>query len=151
MPASARARDTSHFLFRPAASKPGPDGNPVREWLRDAFRYTPGERRGRWERLADLPRPAVAAPSPVPAIGGRLLVLGGDDGSQAGSPPDTHRGFPRDLLAYDPRMDRWEQAGALPFSLVTTATVEWNGLLMIPGGEQRPGVRSTEVWRTRLR
>ena len=144
MLATAGAQAGSFFVLGGAALAAGPDGRPVREWLRDAWRYTPG--RG-WKRIADLPRAAVAAPSPAPPLGqSHLLVLGGDDGAQAGAPPETHRGFPRDVLAYHAITDTWARLDELPFSLVTSPAVEWKGRIVVPGGETRPGVRSPLVW-----
>ena len=143
MLAVAGVHDGSFFLFSGAALKPDDNGGPVREWLTDAYRYTPG---AGWEKLPDLPRPAVAAPSPAPAIAGRLLVLGGDDGFQVNTPPTAHRGFPRDILSLDPTRSDWDRFEQLPFGLVTTAAIRWNDLVVIPGGEARPGIRSTEVW-----
>ncbi|MFZ2640104.1 MAG: galactose oxidase [Verrucomicrobiia bacterium] len=143
MLATAGACEGSFFLFSGVALGAGADGKPVREWLRDAYRYTPGQG---WHRVADLPRVSVAAPSPAPVLNGRLLVIGGDDGAQVNTPPTTHKGFPRDVLAYDPRTDAWKVSGQVPFSLVTTTAIEWNGRIVIPGGEARPGVRSPEVW-----
>ncbi len=57
-----------------------------------------------------------------------------------------HRGFPRDALAFDPASGQWRRAGDMPFSLVTTTLTTWRGRIVIPGGEARPGVRSTQVW-----
>lgn len=133
----------SFYVLGGAALRAGPEGKPVREWLREAWRYTPGQG---WTRLADLPRAAVAAPSPAPVFAGQLLVLGGDDGTQVNTPPADHRGFRRDILAYDPKADRWETRGELPFAHVTTSLVEWRNLWVVPSGEIRPGVRSPEVW-----
>ena len=141
--ATAGAQNGSFYLFSGAALKAGLDGKPVREWLRDAYRYTPG--RG-WKRLTDLPRVAVAAPSPAPVVNGKLLVIGGDDGSQVNTPPTEHKGFRRDVLAYDPKTDKWEKLADAPIGLVTTAAVAWQNRVVIPGGEIRPGVRSPEVW-----
>jgi N-acetylneuraminic acid mutarotase len=141
--ATGAAHDGSFFLFGGASLHAGPDGKPVREWLRDAYRFTPGKG---WKRLADLPRVAVAAPSPAPFIGGKLLILGGDDGTQVNTPPEQHRGFPRDILAYDPKEDRWEAFPAAPFARVTTPAVVWKDRVVVPSGEVRPGVRSPEVW-----
>ncbi|MCX6898910.1 MAG: galactose oxidase [Verrucomicrobia bacterium] len=143
MLATAGACDGSFFLFSGAALRAGADGKPVREWLRDAYRYTPGQG---WKRIADLPRISVAAPSPAPVVNNKLLVLGGDTGAQVNTPPTEHKGFPRDVLAYDAKSDTWRVAGEVPFSLVTTTAVEWNGRIVVPGGEARPGVRSPEVW-----
>lgn len=134
------------LLVGGADLQPGADAAPSRVWLRDAYRYRPGHG---WQRIADLPRPAVAAPSPAPTDGARLLVLGGDDGGAIAAPPDRHPGFRRDVLVYDADRDLWSTAADLPFALVTTPTVNWKNSILIPGGEVRPGVRSTEVWQGR--
>lgn len=141
--AMAGAHAGSFYLFGGAQLQPGLAGKPVRTWLRDAYRYAPG--RG-WQRLADLPRVAVAAPSPAPVVDGKLLILGGDDGVQVNATPAEHKGFPRSVLAYDPRKNAWTQLGEVPFSLVTTPLANWNGKLIVPGGEQKPGIRSHAVW-----
>jgi|JI6StandDraft_1071083.scaffolds.fasta_scaffold01603_12 N-acetylneuraminate epimerase len=142
--ASMAAVDGAIYLFSGAALKPGPDGKPVREWLKDAWCYT--EAAG-WKQLADMPHIAVAAPSPLPMSDGELLMIGGDDGALANFEPKTqHPGFPRRVIAYDAKSDRWRGAGELPFSLVTTPAVEWRGRIVIAGGESRPGKRSPEVW-----
>ena len=121
-----------------------PDG----EWLRDAWRYTPGKG---WKRLADLPHVAMAAPSPAPVVNGRLLVIGGDDGAQVNALPDQHKGFRHDVLAYDPEFDRWESMGDAPFAHVATTAVMWKQRIVIPSGEVKPGIRSPEVWSARTR
>ena len=48
--------------------------------------------------------------------------------------------------AYDPEQNAWSTAGEMPFSLVTTSAVVWQGRIVVPGGEARPGVRSPQVW-----
>lgn len=148
MLAVAGAQGGAFYLFGGAALSPGPNGAPVREWLRDAYRYTPG---GGWQRLADLPRAAVAAPTPAPTLGAsHLLVLGGDDGAQVDASPDDHAGFPRGILAYHTITDAWVTVDELPFSLVTTPAVERGERIVIPGGESQPGRRSNEVWAGRV-
>ena len=141
--ATAGAHDGAFFLFSGARLIPDGPGKTSREWLRDAYRYTSTTG---WKRVADLPRVAVAAPSPAPAVAGRLLVLGGDDGAQVALAPTAHQGFPRDTLAYRPADDTWGHAGDVPFSLVTTTLTIWRGQVVVPGGEARPGVRSPRVW-----
>lgn len=142
--ATSGVHDGALHLFSGAALKEGADGKPEREWLKDAWQYRPGQG---WRRLADLPRVAVAAPGLAPGVDGRLWVIGGDDGANvAFEPKDQHPGFPRDVLAYHPATDTWTQVGEVPFSLVTTALVQWRGRLVIPGGEARPGKRSPQVW-----
>lgn len=142
--ASMATVDGAIYLFSGAALKPGPDGKPAREWLRDAWRYTGADG---WKQLADMPHVSVAAPSPLPERDGKFLLIGGDDGALVNfEPKPKHPGFPRRLMAYDPKTDHWTEAGALPFSLVTTPSVEWRGKIVIAGGEARPGKRSPEVW-----
>lgn len=142
--ATAGVSDGSFYLFGGAALTTNAEGRVIREWIRDAHRYTPGQG---WTRLADLPRAAVAAPTPAPERHRRLYLLGGDDGRSAGLPPAGHPGFPRDVLCYDVQADQWRTEGPMPFSHVTTSVVPWGRGLVIPSGEIRPGVRSPAVWR----
>jgi len=142
--ATGGALNGTFLLFGGARLKPGPDGQPQREMLRDAWRYTPGIG---WAPLTDLPKPHVATPGPAPTLGpSHLLLVGGDDGTQVSHPPANHPGFPRDLWAYHTITDSWARMGTLPFSLVTTPALSWHGRIIVPGGEARPGVRSTAVW-----
>ena len=141
--ATASAHDGAFYLFGGARLVRDAQGKAQREWLRDAWRFTPSTG---WKRLADLPRAAVAAPSPAPVVDGKLLIIGGDDGAQVSVPPTEHRGFPRDVVGYDVASDSWTRLGDVPFSLVTTSVTEWRGRIVIPGGEARPGIRSPAVW-----
>jgi len=148
MLAVAAALDGSFYLASGADLSAGPDGKPVRTYLRDAYCFTPG--RG-WKHLPDLPRAAVAAPSPAPVIDrSTFLVISGDDASQLATPPTRHPGFPNSILAYDTRAGRWTETGATPSPRVTVPTAAWHGSWIILSGEQRPGVRSPEVWSFRL-
>ncbi len=145
MLAVAGAHEGSFYLFSGTKLTAGPDGKPVREFLRDAYRFTPGQG---WTRLADLPRSAVAAPSPaislLPAV---LLVMTGDDGlNVAFQPLDQHPGFPRNALSYDARANTWSVLDAVPFSRATVPTVRWRGRIVVPNGEVRPRLRTPEVW-----
>lgn len=145
--AAGGVRDGAFFLFSGASLKPGEDGKPAREWLKDAWKFSPADG---WKRLADSPRVAVAAPSPLPGSGAKLLIIGGDDGALVNFEPKAkHPGFPRSVLSYDVAADKWAKEGEVPFSLVTTTAVMWNERIIIPGGEARPGVRSPAVWSQR--
>jgi len=135
------------LVFGGAALEPGPDGKMERRYLRDAWAYRAD--RG-WKRLADLPSPAAAAPSPAPLMDGALWILGGDDGSRVGfTPMEKHPGFAGRMLAYEPQGDRWRDEGVAPVVRATVGCVEWRGGFVLPSGEVRPGVRSAEVWRIR--
>jgi N-acetylneuraminate epimerase len=114
-----------------------------RSYLKDAYRFTPA---AGWQRVADLPRPIVAAPSPAPSDSSGFFILGGDDGSQVNTPPQTHRGFSTDVFYYDVKSNYWTKARCLESPRVTTPCVRWNDSWVIPSGEIRPGIRSPEVW-----
>lgn len=114
-----------------------------RRYLKDAYRYD--SEKG-WKRIADLPRPVVAAPSPAPTDATGFYVLGGDDGSQVEVGPDKHQGFSKKVLRYDSKTQKWAEAGELSAPRVTVPFVLWNASWVVPSGEVRPGVRSPEVW-----
>ncbi len=144
MLAVAAALDGSFFLVSGTDLSAGLDDKPVRTYLKDGYRFTPGKG---WKRIADLPRAAVAAPSPAPTLGQtQFLIVSGDDASQLATPPTQHPGFPKSILAYDTRAGRWMERGTTPAPRVTVPAVPWNGAWVAVGGEQRPGVRSPEVW-----
>lgn len=150
MLAVAGVQAGSFFLFSGAKLTAGADGKPGREYLRDAYCFTPDQG---WKRLADLPRPAVAAPSPaVPAGVSSLLLISGDDGTKVNfQPVKQHPGFPLTMLAYGTKSDRWAVAGEVPFSRATAPVVAWGDRFVVPNGEERPRVRTSEVWSLRLR
>ncbi len=114
-----------------------------RRYLSDAYRDHP---KAGWKRIADVPSPVAAAPSPAPADASGFHLLGGDDGTQVGIPHDRHRGFRKQVLRYDAKADRWIDAGQLPAARVTVPCVRWNDSWVVPCGEARPGVRSPDVW-----
>jgi N-acetylneuraminic acid mutarotase len=139
----AAALGGSFYLVGGAALEPT-NGRVARVYLRDAWRYQPGHG---WQRIADLPKPCVAGPTPAPAVDGGFLLLGGDDGSRTGFQPlAQHPGFPNTILAYDAESDTWRENGKVPAPRVTVPTAYWRDRVVIPSGELRPGVRSPEVW-----
>lgn len=143
LPAVA-AQDGAVYVFGGASLHPGPDGKAVRTYLTDAYCYRPGKG---WKRIADLPSPVTAAPSA--AYGpSHVLVFGGDDGANAHRVQELkerHPGFSRKVLAYHTITDTWAHMGTLPKGLVTTNAVAWEGGIVIPGGEDRPGHRSDQL------
>lgn len=146
MLAVAAVQDGAFFLSSGVALAAGLEASPTRIYLQDAYRYRPREG---WVRIADLPRPAVAAASPAPAIGqSSFLVLGGDDGTLVDFRPlANHPGFPQSILTYHTITDSWKTLPhRLPASHVTTSAVPWERGYVIPSGETRPGIRSPEVW-----
>jgi N-acetylneuraminic acid mutarotase len=135
----------SFFIAGGTDLAPDAKGQPVRTYLKDAYRFTPGNG---WKRIADMPNPVAAAPSPAPTRDGSgFLVIGGDDGSLVDFQPKTkHPGFPKRVLSYDATLDRWNVVGDAPVSRATLPTARWGNLFVMPSGEMKPGVRSPEVW-----
>ncbi len=145
MAAVAAVQDESFFLISGVRLKPGPAGRAVREYLTDAYRYTPGQG---WRKITSVPRPVVGAPCPAPTRGHeQLFVLGGEDGSRAAFPWAARRPrFPRQVLAYDTQRNAWAVAGQLPFAHVGAPHVSWRGYTVVPGGESQPGTSAADVW-----
>ncbi|WP_156514656.1 galactose oxidase [Planctomyces sp. SH-PL14] len=143
MLAIAAVHDGAFYLLSGTDLSADVDGKPQRKYLRDAYCFTPAHG---WKKLTDLPRAAVAAPTPAPVRSGHILVISGDDASQLHLPQPERTGFPADILAYDPATDRWLSAGRSPAPRVTVPTVKTPTGWQILSGEQRPGVRSPQVW-----
>ena len=145
MLATAAVQDNAFFLCSGTDLKPGADGRAVRKYLRDAYRFQPGQG---WQRIADMPRAAVACPTPAPGVGSSgFLIVSGDDGTLVDfRPPEKHPGFPRSVLAYDSVKDTWRSVGEVPVGQVTTTMVEWRDRFVVPSGEIRPGKRTPAVW-----
>ncbi|VTR99902.1 galactose oxidase [Tuwongella immobilis] len=147
MLAMAAAVGDEFWLVGGVSLQAGADGKPVRTYRADAWKYTA---KSGWQRLADLPTPLAAAPSPLwtesTDVGKRVSIFGGDDGSQVGANPLEHRGFSKRHLRWQPNQQRWQDSGTIPVGRVTVPTAFWRDQFWIVSGEQRPGVRSPEVW-----
>ncbi len=156
MLAAAGAMDGKVYVFGGVELQQG-----QRKYLKDAWAYQPGHG---WKRVADLPYPLAAAPTPAyPAGQSHLLLFGGDDGANAARVAelkDAHPGFSNNVLAYNTLTDAWSVMGAMPadtkpdavenphgsvYAPVTTPLVIWNNKVVLPGGEARPAVRSKKV------
>jgi N-acetylneuraminate epimerase len=144
MLAMAAVQDGAFFVVGGASLRPAERG-PVREYLRDGYRF---DAKSGWRKIAELPFPVAAAPSPAPTFGNdSFLVLASDDGSRAHMAPlPEHPGFNAKVLAYNTKRDVWTQIGTNPAPRVTVPVVRWNDRWIVPSGEVRPGVRSPEVW-----
>lgn len=143
--AVAAAMGTVFYLFSGASLRPGPNGRAVRTYLNDAYAFNSIAHK--WTRLANMPRAAVAAPSPAPILGDhQIVVLTGDDGANVHLNGPGHPGFTQTAIAYSADENRWMDAGSVPFSRATVPTALWQNNWVIPSGERIPGVRSPEVW-----
>ena len=139
----AAALDGAFYVAGGAALE-SVNGKIARVYLRDTDCFRPGVG---WKHVADMPQPAVAAPSPAPTANLKFFILGGDDGSRVGfQPPEKHPGFSKSVLTYDVRCNAWNTSEGLPFSRAVLPAAHWEGRWVLPSGEARPGVRSPEVW-----
>lgn len=151
--AQSDGRDTCFYVFS-GRDAPGEGA----ELLTDAWKFSPkayrysaahpgnGNLHNAWTRLLDTPR-CLMAGTAVAVGAGQILTFGGDDGKHFGENlREEHPGFPGDMVyLYDCVTDRWSQRGEMPVNLVTTTAVRWNEQIVIPGGELKPGIRSTQV------
>lgn len=149
------------FLFGGVHLTNSSDGSGMnREYLKDSWLFN---RNTGWKRIADMPGPLAAAPSPAYMANMSLIIFGGDDGRNAikvSELMDRHPGFRNEILCYDIISDLWNIVGTMPvdlkkdavsnpgnsiYSPVTTPLVIWNNAILIPGGEARPAVRSNKM------
>ncbi len=144
--AAAGVQAGQFYLIGGVALKNGGDGKPARErpYLTDGYAWDP--KRQQWKRIADLPFPAAAAPSPMPALAqSHLLLIGADDGAQYGVTAG-HTGFNSAMLVYHTITDTWTPWGTTEaFPQVTVPVVNWQGRHLLVSGEIRPGVRTPAV------
>jgi SSS family transporter len=137
-------RDDSLYVFSGASLFKKEDGTVGRIFLNDAHSYS--EKSG-WNTLASSPLPLTAA-SALPWGQSHILVSSGDDGSNFDQNEvlgDSHPGFSKAVWAYHTITDTWVEKGQVPAPYVTTQAVSWQGGMVIPGGEDRPGHRGAMV------
>jgi N-acetylneuraminate epimerase len=134
--------------------------NGKRIYLSDAYSFS--EKDG-WKKLANLPDAVVAAPSPAFTIAKDLFIFGGDTGKDVDSASilkEKHPGFSDQIFRYNIDKNAWSVAGEIYTNKrndfierpnnsicapVTTSLVIWKNLIVLPGGEVRPGTRTPNV------
>lgn len=58
----------------------------------------------------------------------------------------THPGFTNQVWLYQPAKDQWRKLGEVPFPTpVTSTAIQQGPYILIPSGELKPGVRSTQL------
>jgi N-acetylneuraminic acid mutarotase len=120
-------------------------GQPVLEYLKDAYRFDPAVKS--WARLADLPHANAAVASPATDVGDYLLLLGrGADGVGVDRPLQDRAEFGTDVLGYNVITGKWHEVATLPFGRAAVPSAPWRGGTVVASGESRPGIRSNEVW-----
>lgn len=65
---------------------------------------------------------------------------------------DNYPGYTRTVMAYDAEVGEWSSIGNFPGqACLTTPSVNWDGAIIIPGGETGPGKRSPKIWQATVR
>lgn len=147
MPVMAGYRDEV-FLFSGKAVDP--DVPAESAYLMDAYAFNIYTKT--WRKLASMPFPASGAPSPAPVTEeGKVIVLGGNDGSLGKIPPynppyKKRADFPREPFIYDVKQDFWTHGPELPFAQKVTSVANWHGQWIVTSGEIQPGIRTPTTW-----
>lgn len=151
----------------------------VHTFFSDIWKFTPST--GEWTREGDImkegkPLP-LSAGTGIAAGKNQIVLFGGDPGiyfnqteklnnalavaedslktallREKDSLLSNHPGFIREVMAYHTIRREWSVIGEAPEGLpVTTVAFCWNDLVIIPGGEVRPGVRTPGITAFRLK
>ncbi len=64
----------------------------------------------------------------------------------------NYPGYTRSVMAYDAEVGEWSSLGNFPGqACLTNPTINWDGAIIIPGGETGPGQRSPLIWQATVR
>ena len=141
-------------------------GQIQRDFLTDTYRYDPTN--DKWHAIAPLPvleelrnipdkarfvgqRWPTAAGCAIGIGQTRVLLFGGTTGRyihlEDGSlrPLKDRPRNSRRVLAYDIGADTWSEMGQMNIGVLVTQATRWNGHLVIPSGETKPGIRTPKV------
>ena len=94
--------------------------------------------------FAGQPMP-LAASTAIAAGSSHVLLFSGATGRYITMNLSECPTFPRYVMAYDVRHDRWNSIGLMPEAVVTTKAVRWGDMIVVPSGEIRPGIRTRQV------
>ena len=65
---------------------------------------------------------------------------------------ENYPGYTRAVMAYDAEVGEWSSIGNFPGkACLTTPSVNWDGAIVVPGGETGPGKRSPLIWQATVR
>lgn len=134
----------SQLFVASGADLENANGSVGRLFLNDLLIFTPG---AGWTVGAQPDHPMVAAAA-APLGHSQIAVFGGDDGSlytQSATLGDSHPGFSTPIVIYNANTNVWYTPEADLPMVVTVPAVAWGGGFVIPGGEDRPGHRTTAV------
>lgn len=145
---TAAASGTKVYLFGGATLKPNAQGGAERKNLTEVLCFDTAD--GQWldknkAPVADMPAPVVACANPAPAREGKILLIGGDDGSHYGKAPESHAGQLKSVYLYDTQNNTWEKGTNWPVGVATVPAVLLGDKLLTISGEVKPGIRTALV------
>ena len=120
------------------------------EYLTDAYCYNytnTNSTLSEWIRLPDLPRPVFGSPA-INYSTSNIFLFSGSDGhdmDKIQQIKDNYQ-FTTDILSYNTITKMWSSVGVMPQGVVNTPAIQWYGQIIIPGGEIKPGIRTTQVF-----
>ncbi len=144
MLAGAGALDGKIYVAGGCSLHANAQGAAERTYLKSTYCYDPAS--NAWSRVADMPETLVGAANPLPAVGGKLLAIGGDPGkfyraSLAGQAPAMHPGQNRTIYGFDG--SAWTNTmSSLPVGIATAPAVVAGEEVFVISGETHPGVRT---------
>jgi N-acetylneuraminate epimerase len=103
-----------------------------------------------WAQLPNMPSAAVAAPSPAMVVNQLVMIPGGDDGKQLTVSLEKHSGFSRNIQVFDVNTERWSSTFGVDTPRVTVPLVQKKNVWFLCSGEEKPGIRSPEIWQVKL-
>ena len=125
----------------------GKNGN---EYLTDAYYYnynSPNPSLSEWIRLPDLPRPVFGSPA-INYSTSNIFLFSGSDGHDMDKIMEIKDNylFTPDILSLNTITKIWSTVGVMPYGVINNPAVQWNGQIIISGGEIRPSIRTSQVF-----
>lgn len=148
---SAGDRPKYLYVFGGETTTKLEDDTTHRQFHSDVWRFDPAGTAGvgAWKQMGDMP--GVKAAACAIDIGqSHVLLFSGSAGAHIHKPIQERPLFPPQVLAYHAITDTWLQVEDMPQGVVTTTVTRWNGNIVIPSGETRPGVRTPQVQTAKL-
>ncbi len=133
------------YLMGGCSLAPNAQGGAERTYRNDVLILNPSN--SQWlGNGAPIPVTMAASAAPAPAREGKVILIGGDDGSHYGKSPQTHPGQSKTVYLYDPKEDSWSLAGVeLKTGLATVPAVVMANKVYTISGETAPGIRTDAV------
>ncbi|MEG1507777.1 MAG: MFS transporter [Akkermansia sp.] len=150
------------YIMGGCSLSPDAQGNAQRIKLSDVLVLNPSSAKKRWEENATpIPTTLAACASPAPTREGKIILIGGDDGSHYGKSPQSSPGQTNSVLVYTPSTKSWEAwkdesgkplewTGSGQKGIATVPAVILEDTIYTISGETAPGVRSPAVHSARL-